>query len=163
MDLNEILQNLPHVFPFRLIDRILEIEPGKKAIALKNVSEEDFFFQGHFPDEPIMPGVLIAEALAQTGGLAFHSIEEKGTRDEDMPFLAAIDQFRLRRRVIPGDQIILEAEVLYIFSHLAKVKVRASVGGEAAAEGNIVLVKAPHPRLSLNVLNLFSFAVAGIG
>src|SRR4030042_2079007 len=144
MDFNEILQNLPHVFPFRLIDRILEIEPGKKAIALKNVSEEDFFFQGHFPDEPIMPGVLIAEALAQTGGLAFHSVEEK-RNEEEVPFLAAIDQFRLRRKVIPGDQIILEAEVLYVFSHLAKVKVRASVGEETMAEGMFVLAKGPSP------------------
>ena len=141
MDLNEILQSLPHVFPFRLIDRILEIEPGKKAIALKNVSEDDFFLQGHFLKEPIVPGVLIAEALAQTGGLAFHSIKEKGTGDEEEPFLAAIDQFRLRGKIIPGDQIILEAEVLYIFSHLAKVKVRASVGKETVAEGIFVLAK----------------------
>jgi 3-hydroxyacyl-[acyl-carrier-protein] dehydratase len=145
MDLNEILQKLPHVFPFRLIDRILEIEPGKKAIALKNVSENDFFFQGHFPDEPIMPGILIAEALAQTGGLAFHSVEEK-RNEEEVPYLAAIDQFRLRRKVIPGDQIILEAEVLYVFSHLAKVKVRASVGGETVAEGIFVLAKNPSPQ-----------------
>jgi 3-hydroxyacyl-[acyl-carrier-protein] dehydratase len=146
MDLNEILQNLPHVFPFRLIDRILEIEPGKKAIALKNVSEDDLFLQGHFQKEPIVPGVLIAEALAQTGGLAFHSIEKKGTGGEEVPYLAAIDQFRLRRKVIPGDQIILEAEVLYVFSHLAKVKVRASVGGETVAEGIFVLAKNPSPQ-----------------
>jgi 3-hydroxyacyl-[acyl-carrier-protein] dehydratase len=146
MDLNEILQNLPHVFPFRLIDRILEIEPGKKAIALKNVSEDDLFLQGHFLKEPMMTGVLIAEALAQTGGLAFHSIEEKGTGDEGVPFLAAIDRFRLKGKVIPGDQIILEAEVLYVFSHLAKVKVRASVGGETVAEGIFVLAKNPSPQ-----------------
>jgi 3-hydroxyacyl-[acyl-carrier-protein] dehydratase len=145
MDFNEILQNLPHVFPFRLIDRILEIEPGKKAIALKNVSEEDFFFQGHFPDKPSMPGILIAEALAQTGGLAFHSVEAK-KNEEEVPYLAAIDQFRLRREVIPGDQIILEAEVLYVFSHLAKVKVRASVGEETVAEGIFVLAKTPSPQ-----------------
>jgi 3-hydroxyacyl-[acyl-carrier-protein] dehydratase len=144
MELDEILKRLPHVFPFRMIDRILEIEPGKKAIALKNVSMDEPFLQGHFPDEPVMPGVLIAEALAQTGGLAFHSIEEKGS-GEDVPFLAAIDQFRLRRKVIPGDQIILEAEVLYVFSHLAKVKVRASVGEETVAEGIFVLAKGPSP------------------
>jgi 3-hydroxyacyl-[acyl-carrier-protein] dehydratase len=143
-DMDEVLGRLPHAFPFRLIDRILEIEPGKKAIALKNVSVGDFFLHGHFPDEPVMPGVLIAEALAQTGGLAFHSIEEKETKEE-VPFLAAIDQFRLIKRVIPGDQIILEAEVLHIFSHLAKIKVRASVGEETVAEGIFVLAKSPSP------------------
>ena len=142
-NLDEVLGKLPHVFPFRMIDRILEIEPGKKAIALKNVSVDDLFLQGHFLKEPIVPGVLIAEALAQTGGLTFHSIEEKGTGDEGVPFLAAIDQFRLRRKVIPGDQIILEAEVLHIFSNLAKVKVRASVGEETVAEGIFVLAKGP--------------------
>ena len=146
MDLNEMLKNLPHVFPFRLIDRIIEIEPGKKAIAFKNVSKDDLFLQGHFQEEPVMPGVLIAEALAQTGGLAFHSIEEKGMGNEEVPFLAAIDQFRLRRKVIPGDQIILEAEVLHVFSHLAKVKVRASVREETVAEGIFVLAKGPPPQ-----------------
>ena len=146
MDLNDILQNLPHIFPFRLIDRILEIEPGKKAIALKNVSEDDFFLQGQFPNKPVVPGVLIAEALAQTGGLAFHSVEEKRNKEEE-PFLAAIDQFRLRGKVIPGDQIIFEAEVLYVFSHLAKVKVQASVGGETVAEGIFVLAKGSSSQL----------------
>ena len=145
-DMNEVLGRLPHVFPFRLIDRILEIEPGKKAIAIKNVSMDEFFLQAHFLNEPIMPGILIVQALAQTGGLAFHSIDEKGSCGEEVPFLAAIDQFRLIRRVIPGDQIILEAEVLHVFSHLAKVKVRASVGEETVAEGMFVLAKAPLPQ-----------------
>jgi len=148
MDKHEILQRLPHAFPFRMIDRILEIEPGKKAIALKNVSMDEPFLQGHFSDESVMPGVLIAEALAQTGGLAFHSIGEKGS-GEDAPFLAAIDHFRLIRRVIPGDQIILEAEVLHVFSHLAKVKVRASVREETVAEGIFVLAKGPSPQTLL--------------
>ena len=144
--LNEILQNLPHVFPFRLIDRILEIEPGKKAIALKNVSEDDLFLQGHFSK-----GTHDARRSDCRGpcpdrrlGLSFK--RRKGTGDEDVPFLAAIDQFRLKRKVIPGDQIILEAEVLHVFSHLAKVKVRASVGDETVAEGMFVLAKGPSPQ-----------------
>jgi 3-hydroxyacyl-[acyl-carrier-protein] dehydratase len=137
MDLNEILQRLPHSFPFRMIDRILEIEPGKKAIALKNVSIDEPFFQGHFPKEPILPGVLIVEALAQTGGLAFQlSFEEE---NEGVPILARIEEFRFKRRVIPGDQIILEAEVQLIFSNLAKVKVSARVEGEVVGEGSLVL------------------------
>jgi 3-hydroxyacyl-[acyl-carrier-protein] dehydratase len=143
MDKEEILLKLPHAFPFRMIDRILEVEPGKKAIALKNVSMDDSFLQGHFLDEPVMPGVLIAEALAQTGGLAFHSIDEKRDGEEEVPFLAAIDQFRLKGKVLPGDQILLEAEILHVFSHLAKVKVRASVGEKTVAEGIFVLAKNP--------------------
>ena len=138
IDLDEILKNLPHAFPFRMLDRILEIDPGKRAIALKNVSIDEPYFLGHFSNEPIMPGVLILEALAQTGGLAFQSSFE---REEGMPFLARIDEFRLKRKVIPGDQIILEAEIIHVFSHLAKVKVLARVGGETIAEGMLVLVK----------------------
>jgi 3-hydroxyacyl-[acyl-carrier-protein] dehydratase len=141
MELDEILQRLPHAFPFRMIDRILEIDPGKKAIALKNVSIDEPYFIGHFPKEPIMPGALILEALAQTGGLAFHSSfqDEK----EGIPFLARVEGFRLKRRVIPGDQVVLEAEILRIFSDLAKVKVLARVGEEIVAEGILVLAKSP--------------------
>ncbi len=138
IDSDEILKNLPHSFPFRMVDRILEIDPGKRAIALKNVSIDEPYFLGHFSNEPIMPGVLILEALAQTGGLAFQSSFE---REEGMPFLARVDEFRLKRKVIPGDQIILEAEIIHVFSHLAKVKVLARVGGETIAEGMLVLAK----------------------
>ena len=140
MDFNEILKNLPHVFPFRMIDRILEIEPGKKAIALKNVSVDEPHFSGHFPGEPIMPGILILEALAQTGGLAFHALNE--IQKEVVPVLAKIEEFRFKRKVIPGDQLVLEAEVLHVFSNLAKVKVLARVGEEPVAEGTLVLAKA---------------------
>jgi 3-hydroxyacyl-[acyl-carrier-protein] dehydratase len=139
MDFEQILRKLPHAFPFRMIDRILAIEPGKKAIALKNVSIDEPHCTGHFPKEPVMPGVLVLEALAQTGGLAFHSSfqDEK----EGVPFLARIDEFRLKRGVIPGDQVVLEAEILHIFSDLAKVKVVAKVGEEIVAEGTLILAK----------------------
>src|SRR4030042_2329712 len=136
MELKEILKNLPHAFPFRMIDRILEIEPGKRVVALKNVSVDEPYFSGHFPDDPIMPGVMILEALAQTGGLAFHSSLEK---EEGVPFLAKIDEFRLKRKVIPGDQLVLEAGVKQVFSNLARVKVRARVGEEVVAEGMLIL------------------------
>jgi 3-hydroxyacyl-[acyl-carrier-protein] dehydratase len=138
---DDIFGNLPHAFPFRMIDRVLEIEPGKKALAVKNVSLDEPFFQGHFPKEPVMPGILLVEALAQTAGLAFHSSFEK--RDEGVPFLARVDEFRLKRKVVPGDQIILEAEIIHIFSNLAKVKVLARVGEEIAAEATLVLAKGP--------------------
>jgi 3-hydroxyacyl-[acyl-carrier-protein] dehydratase len=139
IELDEILQRLPHAFPFRMIDRILEIEKGKKAIALKNVSIDEPHFSGHFPNEPIMPGVLILEAMAQTGGLAFQSSFEK--EGEGIPVLARVEEFRLKRKVIPGDQLVIEAEVLHIFSSLAKVKVLARVGEESVAEGTLVLAK----------------------
>ena len=139
MDLKEILERLPHAFPFRMIDRILEIEKGKKAIALKNVSMDEPHFSGHFPNEPIMPGVLILEAMAQTGGLAFQSSFEK--EGEGIPVLARVEEFRLKRKVIPGDQLVIEAEVLHLFSNLAKVKVMARVGEESVAEGTLVLAK----------------------
>lgn len=141
MDQEELLQNLPHSFPFRMIDRVLEIEPGKRAIALKNVSIDEPYLGGHFPEEPVMPPMLILEALAQTGGIAFHSSREK--EEEGVPFLARVDEFRFKRKVIPGDQVILEAEIEIIFSNLAKVKVRARVGGESVAEGALVLGKGP--------------------
>jgi 3-hydroxyacyl-[acyl-carrier-protein] dehydratase len=140
-DKDDILKNLPHTFPFRMIDRILEIEPGKRAVALKNVSIDEPYLQGHFPKEPVMPSILILEALAQTGGLAFHSSFEK--EEEGIPFLARIDEFRLKGKVVPGDSMILEAEIEHIFSNLAKVKVRARVGDEIVAEGVLVLAKGP--------------------
>ena len=139
MDFDEILRSLPHAFPFRLIDRILEIERGKKATTLKNVSMDEPCFLGHFPKEPILPGVLILEAMAQTGGLAFESSFEKG--EEGVPVLARIEAFRMKRRVMPGDQLIIEAEVLHVFSNLAKVKVLARVEEEMVAEGTFVLTK----------------------
>ena len=144
MDFDEILRSLPHAFPFRMIDRILDIEKGKRAIALKNVSMDEPYFLGHFPKEPILPGVLILEAMAQTGGLAFESSFEKG--EEGVPVLARIEEFRLKKRVIPGDQLMIEAEVLHIYSNLAKVKVLAKVEEETVAEGMFVLARNPSPQ-----------------
>jgi 3-hydroxyacyl-[acyl-carrier-protein] dehydratase len=140
-ELKEILEKLPHSFPFRMIDRVLEIEKGKKAITLKNVSIDEPYFIGHFKNDPVMPGVLILEAMAQTGGLAFQSLFER--EEEGIPVLARVEEFRLKRKVIPGDQVIIEAEVLHVFSNLAKVKVLARVGEEPVAEGIFVLAKGP--------------------
>ena len=145
LELKEILEGLPHAFPFRMIDRILEIEKGRKAIALKNVSIDEPYFLGHFRKDPVMPGVLILEAMAQTGGLAFQSSFEKG--EEGIPVLARIEEFRWKRGVIPGDQIIIEGEVLHIFSNLAKIKVLARVGGETIAEGTFVLARGQNSTL----------------
>ena len=141
MDFDEILSSLPHAFPFRMIDRILDIEKGKRATALKNVSVDELYFLGHFPKEPVLPGVLILEAMAQTGGLAFESSFER--KEEGSPALASIEEFRVKKRVIPGDRLIIEAEVLRIFSNLAKVKALAKVEEETVAEGTFVLAKSP--------------------
>jgi len=143
IDFDEILRSLPHAFPFRMIDRILDIEKGKRAVALKNVSMDEPYFLGHFPKEPILPGVLILEAMAQTGGLAFESFFEKG--EQGIPVLASIEEFRVKKRVIPGDQLVIEAEVLRMFSNLAKVKVLAKVKEETVAEGTFVLARNPSP------------------
>src|SRR3990172_9918812 len=138
---DDVLQRLPHSFPFRMIDRVLEIEPGKRAIAIKNVSVDEPFLKGHFPKNPILPWVLIVEAMAQTAGMAFHS--SGGKEEEGVPFLARIEEFRLKRNVVPGDQMTLEAEVLHLFSNLAKVKVLAKVSEEVVAEGTLILAKGP--------------------
>ncbi len=124
-----------------MIDRVLEIEKGKKAVALKNVSIDEPYFSGHFPGEPVMPWVLILEAMAQTGGLAFQSSFE--SEEGGVPFLARIEELRLKRRVTPGDQIVIEAEILHTFSNLAKVKALAKAGGETVAEGTLVLARGP--------------------
>ena len=139
MDFDEILRSLPHAFPFRMIDRILDIEKEKRAIALKNVSMNEPYFSGHFAKKPVLPAVLILEAMAQTGGLAFGSSFEEG--EKGIPALASVEEFRVKKRVIPGDQLIIEAEVLRIFSNLAKVKVLARVQEETVAEGTLVLAK----------------------
>ncbi len=140
MEPDDILGNLPHSFPFRMIDRVLEIEKGKKVIAIKNVSIDEPYFSGHFPKEPMMPGVLILEAMAQTGGLVFQSSFER--EEGGIPVLARVEEFRIKKGVIPGDQLLIEAEILYIFSNLAKVKVQAQVRGDLVAEGTLVLAKA---------------------
>jgi len=134
-----MLAKLPHSFPFRMIDRILEIEPGKRAVTLKNVSVDEPFLQGHYPGEPVVPVVFILEAMAQTGGMAFHSLSQ--TEEGVIPYLARVEEFRSKKKVVPGDRMILTAEIQHIFSHLAKVKVVARVEEEPVAEGMLVLAK----------------------
>jgi 3-hydroxyacyl-[acyl-carrier-protein] dehydratase len=136
---NDILKALPHAFPFRMIDRILEIEPEKRAVALKNVSSDEPWFSGYGRTQWGMPWVLILEGLAQTGGFALRSSDKKEERETSPPFLAAVDQFELKGKVNPGDQLILEAEVERLFPPLAKVKVWARVEKEIVAEGTLVL------------------------
>ena len=130
----EIRNIIPHRYPFLLVDKILEVEPGKRAVGMKNVSANEPFFQGHFPDFPIMPGVLIVEALAQTAGIAIAMQEENKGK---LGVFAAIDGLKIKKQVFPGDTLRLEAEILMNKMGVVKAKVTATVDGKIAVEGEI--------------------------
>ena len=137
LDIKEILRLLPHRYPFLLVDRILEGEKGKNLVGLKNVSMNEPFFQGHFPTEPIMPGVLILEGMAQVGGiLAFYSIPEM--IGEKLIYFAGIDKVRFRRPVVPGDQLIYEMEVLKHKGKIWKMAGKAKVNNDVVAEAEFM-------------------------
>jgi len=125
---------LPHRFPFRMVDRVVKLEPGRRAVAVKAVSLDDFFLDGHFPHDPCMPEVLIVEALAQTGGIALLSAKE-GTAG----VLVKVEEMTFTKTIRPGDHLILSAEVEFRFGEMAKVRVKAESGGETVAEGIVVL------------------------
>ncbi|AEY67931.1 3-hydroxyacyl-ACP dehydratase FabZ [Clostridium sp. BNL1100] len=130
----EVRELLPHRYPFLLVDKVIELEPGKKVVAIKNVSINEPFFQGHFPEYPIMPGVLIVEALAQAAGIAVAVLEENKGK---LGVFAGIDAMKFKNQVMPGDVLTLEAEILMSKLGVTKAKVKASVDGKVAAEGEI--------------------------
>ena len=130
LDVQEIKDYLPQRYPFLLIDRVLEMELGKSIKAYKNVSVNEPFFQGHFPNNPIMPGVLIIEALAQAAGVLGFKSQEKKPKDGYLYYFVGADNIRLRRPVVPGDQLILEATIMTNRRGLYKFAGRASVGEE---------------------------------
>lgn len=137
LNIKEILRLLPHRYPFLLVDRILAGEKGKSMVGLKNVSMNESFFQGHFPSEPIMPGVLILEGMAQVGGiLAFYSIPEMVGKK--LIYFAGIDKVRFRRPVVPGDQLIFEMIVLKQKGKIWKMSGQAKVDGEVVAEAEFM-------------------------
>lgn len=141
MDIQEILEYLPHRYPFLLVDRVLAIEPGLSLIGLKNVSFNEPFFLGHFPQRPIMPGVLILEALAQaTGILAFKSDGVRPDR-QSMYYLAGVDNARFKRPVGPGDQLILEVRLERIKRDIGKFICEAKVDGQLAASAELMCAK----------------------
>jgi 3-hydroxyacyl-[acyl-carrier-protein] dehydratase/UDP-3-O-[3-hydroxymyristoyl] N-acetylglucosamine deacetylase/3-hydroxyacyl-[acyl-carrier-protein] dehydratase len=134
--IEQIQKFIPQRFPFLLVDRVKELHPGKSIVALKNVSCNEPFFQGHFPGKMIMPGVLIIEAIAQAGGiLLYHSIPDP---QHTFVVLSKIDNAKFRRPVVPGDQLEIEAEILKLKSKYCHLKGRAIVDGEVAAEGEMV-------------------------
>ena len=136
IDIKEILTVLPHAYPFLLVDRILEMEPSKRVVGIKNVTYNEPFFPGHFPGQPIMPGVLIVEAMAQTAGiLAFKSV---GEDDQGKPvFFLGIDNVRFRKPVIPGDQLRMEVEVTRHRQSIWRFKGQAFVEGKLVAEAEL--------------------------
>ncbi len=137
IDIREIMNLLPHAYPFLLVDRIVEIESGKRIVGLKNVTYNEPFFPGHFPGRPIMPGVLIVEAMAQTAGvLAFQSMPEK---DQKRPvYFLGIDHVRFRKQVIPGDQLRLELEITKHRQSIWGFKGKARVDGKLVAEADLL-------------------------
>jgi 3-hydroxyacyl-[acyl-carrier-protein] dehydratase len=137
IEINEIMNILPHAYPFLLVDRIIEVEPGKRIVGIKNVTYNEPFFPGHFPGHPIMPGVLIVEAMAQTAGvLVFKSMPEE--EKEKRVFFLGIDNVRFRKPVIPGDQLRLELEITKHRQSIWGFKGKASVDGKLVAEGELL-------------------------
>jgi 3-hydroxyacyl-[acyl-carrier-protein] dehydratase len=137
IDIKEIMRLLPHRYPFLLVDRILEVEKAKSIIGLKNVTINEPFFQGHFPAEPVMPGVLILEGMAQIGGiLAYHSLPEMV--GEKLIYFAGIDKARFRQPVVPGDQLLIEMAVLKQKGKIWKMAGKAKVNGDLVAEAELL-------------------------
>lgn len=138
MQIADIKAYLPQRYPFLLVDRVLHIELGKRIKAYKNVSTNEHFFEGHFPGKPIMPGVLIIEAMAQAAGVLGFKSQEKLPRDGYLYYFVGADDVRLKRPVVPGDQLILEAEIITARRGIYKFACRASVDGETACEATIL-------------------------
>lgn len=140
MDIRKILTLLPHRYPMVLVDRVIEMEPGKRAVGVKNVSFNEPFFQGHYPEAPIMPGVLIVEAMGQLAGLMFsQNIDHQGK----VAVLLSIDGVKLRKPATPGDQLVLEAEALKVNTRSGEAQCRAYVGGDIAAEARVKFMMVP--------------------
>ena len=136
MDIKEIQQLLPHRYPFLLVDRVIELQPGEKAVGIKNVTINEGFFQGHFPQQPIMPGVLQVEALAQLAGTL---ISRNGSGGNSIGMFRGVEKIKFRRMVIPGDQLRLEVQVLRKRNKIAKFNGQAFVNAEIAVEAEFTI------------------------
>ena len=143
MDILEVLRHIPQRYPVLLVDRVLQCEPGKRVLALKNVSANEPYFQGHFPGRPIMPGVLILEAMAQAAGVLVLSTRPPGSHDENVYYYVGIDEARFKKPVIPGDQLELEVKLERLLRGIGRFSCVARVAGEAVAEAVILLAIRP--------------------
>ena len=137
MDIHKILKQLPHRYPFLLVDRVLAIDKGKTIRALKNVTMNEPFFQGHFPHRPVMPGVLMLEALAQAAALLAFDALDTSPSEDTVYYFAGIDGARFKRPVEPGDQLILDVTLLRMKAGIFKFKARALVGQDLAVEAEL--------------------------
>lgn len=140
LDINQIKEIIPHRYPFLLVDKIIEIEEGQRAIGIKNVTANEEFFNGHFPEFPVMPGVLIVEALAQVGAVAMLKKEENKGR---LAFFTGIDNCRFKKQVIPGDQLRLEVEMTRVRGSIGKGKGIATVDGQLVCELEMMFALGP--------------------
>lgn len=145
MDIQGILEHLPHRFPFLLVDRVLELVPGERIVALKNITFNEPFFVGHFPKNPVMPGVLIIEALAQAAGvLSFKTTGDK-PKDGFLYLFVGIDNARFKAQVVPGDQLILKVQIERKLRNIWKYKGVAEVNGQVVAEANLMCAQTAIP------------------
>lgn len=142
IDIEGILERLPHRFPFLLVDRVLDVVPGKSIVAIKNVSINEAYFQGHFPGHPVVPGVLIIEALAQAGGLLAYETANAEERISIL-YLVGIEESRFRQIVRPGDQLTLRLELVNHRRNLWRFAAVAEVDGKAVAEAQILMAEGP--------------------
>ena len=138
MDIGRIMALLPHRFPFLLVDRVLECEPGATLTAIKNVTINEPFFPGHFPHQPVMPGVLILEALAQASGLLAFATAGWEPDDSHSLYFVSMDKVRFRKPVVPGDQLIFEAKIIKLRTRVAKMTGTATVDNHLVAEAELV-------------------------
>ena len=143
-DIQEILGFLPHRYPFLMIDRIIEFEPAKRLVAIKNVTINEQFFQGHFPGYPIMPGVLVIEAMAQAG--AFIMMKEIHDRDKKLVVFTGIERAKFRRPVTPGDQLRIEVDVLSMKTRVGRIEGKAYVDGKLACQATLTCQVVPRVR-----------------
>jgi 3-hydroxyacyl-[acyl-carrier-protein] dehydratase len=132
LDIHAILKRLPHRYPFLMVDRVLELEPGGTCIAIKNVTANEPHFQGHWPENPMMPGVLVLEAMAQVGAICVLSCPEN---EGQLAVFAGLDGVRFRQQVMPGDQVVIEVEILRIKRNIGKARGIARVDGKVVCEG----------------------------
>jgi 3-hydroxyacyl-[acyl-carrier-protein] dehydratase len=143
MDIRAILERLPHRYPMLLVDRVLECEPGKRILALKNVTINEPFFNGHFPRLPVMPGVLVVESLAQAAAVLAFVTAGKKSDEKSIYYLVGVDDARFKRPVVPGDQLLLDVTADRIGRELMKFSARARVGEALAAEATLLCTLRP--------------------